>query len=170
MIVSLIKGIEPKTCEDFRLRNSASPRRPFRRRAPGLRTSQDFGFGERTKGLLVHRTFVIQTQAMTQNEFKTLKPDARAKWLNEVSPTNSWAFKDDVFCHHCDGLFKAEDVACDKDGDPTCPLCYASTPLDFHKLPWWREDLCNEPDGDEGYTWKVEPLHAISGQPRRISR
>ena len=107
---------------------------------------------------------------MTQSEFATMKPAARAKWLNRVSPTHKWAPGDDVFCLHCDGLFKTEDVACDAEGDPTCPLCHSSTPMDFHHLPRWREDLCKEVDSDEQQTWRVEPIHATPGEPRRIPR
>jgi hypothetical protein len=111
---------------------------------------------------------------MTRTEFSKMTPAARAKWLNKVSPTNKWRLGDDVFCLHCDALFKAEDVACDDEGDPTCPLCHSSTPLDFHHMPWWREDLCKQLDAeletDEQHAWKVEPIHATPGQPFRVPR
>jgi hypothetical protein len=124
--------------------------------------------------ILALRVALVDTPPMTQMEFSRMMPAARAKWLNRVSPTSKWKFGDDVFCLHCDGLFKAEDVACDDEGDPTCPLCHSSTPLDFHHLPWWREDLCKELDAevetDEQHAWKVEPIHATPGQPRTIPR
>ncbi len=105
---------------------------------------------------------------MTQNEFSRLTPAKRVTWLNELSPTNSWNLGDDVFCLHCDGVFKAEDVACDDDGYPTCPVCHSSTPLDFAHLPWWRDDLTKEVDGDEQHQWAVKPITAEPGKPRKL--
>jgi hypothetical protein len=112
----------------------------------------------------------VNNLGMTQKRFSNMKPEAKARWLNEVSPTDSWAPGDDVFCLHCDAVFKAEDVACDDEGDPTCPVCHSSTPLDFHHLPWWREDLCKEVDTDEQHSWKVDPIHATPGKPSIIPR
>ena len=104
---------------------------------------------------------------MTPAQFLDLTPAEKAEWLDEVSPTGSWALRDDVFCLHCDAVFKAEDVACDDEGDPTCPVCRTSTPLDFHRLPWWREDLIDETD--DGRKWKGQTITAMPGNPRQIS-
>ena len=75
---------------------------------------------------------------MTQQELLQLRPAERAAWLDECSITHSWADGDTVFCLHCDGEFQAAQVHCDQEGDPTCPLCHAATPLDFAPTPWWR--------------------------------
>ena len=99
-----------------------------------------------------------------------MPPAKRAAWLNRVSPKDRWAKGDDVFCLHCDGVFKAEDVACDRDGDPTCPVCQSSTPLDFAHLPWWREDLTKEVDGEEQHEWAVKPIVAEAGRPRILPK
>ncbi len=107
---------------------------------------------------------------MTQKELTKLSAAERVAWLNEEDPFHQWAVGQDVYCLHCDGVFKAEDVACDREGDPTCPVCHSSTPLDFFALPWWREDLVKSVDGEEQHAWKVEPIHAIPGKPRSISR
>jgi len=104
---------------------------------------------------------------MTQFELSKMDPVARAAWLDSVSPTSSWSFGDDIFCLHCDGVFKAEDVFCDREGDPTCPVCKSSTPLDFHSMPWWRDDLVDE-DKDGCRSWKGAPVTAIPGNPTRL--
>jgi hypothetical protein len=118
------------------------------------------------------RPSVSKIQVMTQKEFATMLPKARAEWLNKVSPTGTWKFGDDIFCLQCDAVFKAEDVACDPEGDPTCPLCHSSTPLDFHNLPWWRDDLTKEVDDEEQqqHAWKVEPITATPSKPRVIPK
>jgi hypothetical protein len=109
---------------------------------------------------------------MTQKKFAGLTPAQRVAWLDRVSPTNSWAPNDDVFCLHCDAVFKAEDVACDEEGDPTCPLCRSSTPLDFDPLPWWREDLTRSAESEDDYESKHEwigtPITAEPGKPRLL--
>src|ERR1019366_6789504 len=105
---------------------------------------------------------------MNQSQFSKMDPAAKVKWLTRVSPTNRWALGDDVFCLHCDGVFKAEDVACDEEGDPTCPVCHSSTLLDFGHLPWWREDLCDQVDTEEQHVWKVTPIQATPGQPYKL--
>jgi hypothetical protein len=94
----------------------------------------------------------------------------RVEWLNERDPLRQWSVGDDVFCLHCDGVFKAEDVACDHEGDPTCPLCNSSTPLDFAEIPWWREDLVKQrPDNYRMVnTWRVKPVQAIAGKPGHL--
>jgi hypothetical protein len=125
---------------------------------------------EPTRGKLAHQTEFLEIDEMTQKQFSKMDSSAKAKWLNRVSPTSKWALGDDVFCLHCDAVFKAEDVACDEEGDPTCPICHSSTPLDFHHLPWWREDLCKEVDTDEQHAWKVDPIRATPGQPRTIPK
>ena len=77
---------------------------------------------------------------------------------------------DDVYCLHCDAVFKAEDVACDDVGDPTCPLCISSTPLDFAEIPWWREDLVGQTADEKDVInqWCVEPIHAEAGKPTHL--
>ena len=94
----------------------------------------------------------------------------RVEWLNERDPLRQWSVGEDVFCLHCDGMFKAEDVACAYEGDPTCPLCNSSTPLDFAEIPWWREDLVDQTaDEDEIHNqWRVKPIHAETGKPGRL--
>ena len=104
---------------------------------------------------------------MTQNKLLTLNAADRAAWLDGASPTGSWSQGDDIYCLHCDGVFKAEDVACDREGDPTCPLCQSATPLDFHGLPWWRDDLVDE-DDDGAHSWKGAPITATPGKPARL--
>lgn len=55
-----------------------------------------------------------------------------------------------------EAVSRAEDVACEP-----CPLCHA-TPLDFHHLPWWREDLTKFADDADGYetnyAWRIRPI------------
>lgn len=93
------------------------------------------------------------------------------KWLNQRDPLHEWSTDDDVFCLHCDGVFKVQDVARDHEDDPICPVCEASTPLDFHKIPWWREDLVDQTADREGplNLWRVEPITAQPGKPSRLS-
>jgi hypothetical protein len=93
--------------------------------------------------------------------------EARIEWLNARDPLNKWAVGDDVYCLHCDAVFKAEDVGEDTDGLPECPLCTA-TSLDFHTLPWWREDLVDETSGRALYKWRVPRIRATPGQPREL--
>ena len=97
-----------------------------------------------------------------------MNAEARVKWLNERDPINQWSVGDDVYCLHCDGVFKAEDVGCDDEADPTCPVCKSSTPLDFAHLPWWREDLVEQTPGECEMInkWRVEPITAESGKPK----
>jgi len=105
-----------------------------------------------------------------------MAPQKRVEWLDSVSPTGRWKFGDDVFCLHCDGIWKAEDITCDHEGDPTCPVCSGSSPIDFHHLPWWRDDLVAEKEeygeedaeGDRRFKWIRTPLEATAGQPRKL--
>lgn len=92
------------------------------------------------------------------------------QWLNERDPLNEWSVDDDLFCLHCDGVFKAQDVFRDKNGDPNCPVCKNSSPLDFHSIPWWREDLTSATEGEDefGYEWKGTPITAESGKPKSL--
>jgi hypothetical protein len=101
--------------------------------------------------------------------------DARKKvrWLNNraaLGRRTKWAVGDDVFCRHCDGFFKAEDVVCDDEGGPTCPVCRGSTPLDFARLPWWRIDLVEEKRVNNRtiYAWRAKPLRATPNKPRLL--
>lgn len=88
------------------------------------------------------------------------------EWLNKRDPIHQWSVDDDVFCLHCDGVFKAEDVARDRDGDPTCAVCKGATPLDFHHAPWWREDLMDE--DNDGCHWIGEPIRGLARQPKSL--
>jgi hypothetical protein len=94
----------------------------------------------------------------------------RVQWLNARDPLHKWRVNHDVYCLHCDGVFKAEDIVCDDEGFPTCPVCRASTPIDFARLPWWRIDLVDEQIvcNREVYTWRAKPIRAIRGQPRQL--
>jgi len=102
---------------------------------------------------------------MTPEKFSTLSSEEKARWLNDVSAIARWRKGNDVFCLHCNGVFKVEDIACDNEGDPTCPVCRSATPLDFHHLPWWREDLISE-NGDGIRLWRKRRIEAIPGQPQ----
>jgi hypothetical protein len=88
------------------------------------------------------------------------------EWLNERDPINQWSLDDDAFCRHCDGVFKIQDIVRDRDGDATCPVCHAASPMDFRSAPWWREDLMYE-DG-AGCHWIHEPIKGIAGRPRSL--
>ena len=63
---------------------------------------------------------------------------------------------------------RRKDVACDGEGDPTCPVCRSGTPFDFHPLPWWRDDLVKEADSDARYEWNLKPIEAEPGKPRNL--
>lgn len=93
----------------------------------------------------------------------------RVRWLNARDPLHQWKVGQDVYCLHCEAVFKAEDVGEAADGLPECPLCDA-TPLDFHEQPFWREDLVGEKivRGRAIYIWRVEPICAVLGQPRTL--
>jgi hypothetical protein len=94
----------------------------------------------------------------------------RVDWLNKRDPLHQWSVDDDIFCLHCDGIFKAQDVAQDIEADPTCPVCHTSSPIDFREIPWWREDLVEQSADHEGVfnEWRVEPIHAEAGKPCRL--
>lgn len=96
--------------------------------------------------------------------------EEKISWLNENDPLRQWSVGADVFCLHCDGVFKAEDVASDFVGDPTCPVCIGSTPLDFAEIPWWRDDLVSEKWNKNGYVrkWLNQPICAVAGKPGRL--
>jgi hypothetical protein len=78
----------------------------------------------------------------------------------------SWEAGEDVFCLHCDGVFKTEDVNCGASGYPVCPVCNDGSPIDFHSMPWWREDLISE--DDNGREWIGSRIVAVAGKPRRL--
>jgi hypothetical protein len=105
---------------------------------------------------------------MTRTELTVLAPAERAEWLSDLSPLKSWHVGDDVFCLRCDGIWKAEDVACNNNGDPTCPVCLKGTPLVFFHSPWWREDLVAERYGVSHYEWAGKTLRAEPGRPRKV--
>jgi hypothetical protein len=110
---------------------------------------------------------------MTQKELAVLEPEKRVAWFNRLSPIAKWKAGEDVFCLACDGLFKAEDVVCDKMGYPACPICQAGSPIEFAALPWWREDLTEEAEPVRGmpqYRWAGPPLKAEAGKPRKLPK
>lgn len=84
--------------------------------------------------------------------------------MNDRDPVHEWKCGQDVYCLHCDAVFKAEDVGEDSEGLPECPLCDA-TPLDFFPLPFWRDDLTVAVSEPEQYRWKVPAIRATPGQP-----
>lgn len=80
-----------------------------------------------------------------------MNAEERISWLNQRDPCHIWRIGQQVHCLHCEGVFKAEDVATDSEGDPTCPHCLDSTPIDFHRKPWWRSRrLRNKSSGTKG--------------------
>ena len=101
---------------------------------------------------------------------ENMNTEEKISWLNERDPLRQWSVGDDVFCLHCDGVFKAEDVASDFEGDPTCPVCISSTPLDFAEIPWWRDDLVSEKWNKNDITrkWRNKPMRAVAGKPGRL--
>ena len=103
----------------------------------------------------------------TLNILETMTAEQKIEWLNDRDPIHVWAVDSDVFCLHCDGMFKAQDVACDGDNEPTCPVCKGSSVIDFHGIPWWRDDLVAD---DDGYEWRLVRFAAIAGCPGRLPR
>jgi len=103
---------------------------------------------------------------MTPEKLSGMSTAERIEWYNSVNPFRSVKVGDDVFCLHCNGYFKAEDVACDRRGLALCPGCHDGNPADFASMPWWRDDL-TEPDGQDEEGSKVKwiglALHAESG-------
>jgi hypothetical protein len=89
------------------------------------------------------------------------------EWLTERDPLHKWKIGEDVYCHHCDGVFKAHDVFNDSMDDPNCPLCHHSSPIDFAKEPWWRPDLIEQSASKYRMknTWTVQPIRAKAGKP-----
>lgn len=98
-----------------------------------------------------------------------MNAEQRIEWLNERDPLHVWTANSDVFCLHCDGVFKAQDVASQYD-EPTCPVCRTSGVRDFGELPWWREDLIAETETEHGFkrNWIGKPIQAVAGQPGRL--
>ena len=90
--------------------------------------------------------------------------EKRVQWFSKRDPFRTWSVGEDVYCLHCDGVFKAEDIGEDTDGLPECPRCGA-TPLDLAEAPWWREDLISE---EARYKWLVQPIRATPGQPAQL--
>jgi hypothetical protein len=105
---------------------------------------------------------------MTHTELLELGPAQRAEWLSDHSPLRNWSVGDDVFCFHCDGIWKAEDVACNDHGEPTCPVCLKGGPVGLFHSPWWRDDLVAERFGVSRYEWAGRTLRAEPGNPRRV--
>jgi hypothetical protein len=112
--------------------------------------------------------FLDYCYSMIATELKKLTPAVRAAWLSFHSPLVNWVAGQDVFCLHCDGVWKAEDVACDQAGEPTCPACRDCGPLGFGSLPWWRADLVIETDEAPYYEWASEAVAAEPGNPRKL--
>jgi len=63
-----------------------------------------------------------------------MNAEEKVSWLNEHDPLCKWTVGDSVRCRGCGSEFKAEKVAMDFVGDPTCPHCIGSTPADFEKI------------------------------------
>ena len=99
-----------------------------------------------------------------------MKANETVTWLNERELFNEWSLNDDVYCLHCDGVFKAQDVARGRGDCPTCPVCRSSTPIDFAGIPWWREDLIDEKVTKSGFVrrWRIKPVQAMAGKPVRL--
>ena len=85
-------------------------------------------------------------------------------------PLHKWSVDDDVYCLHCDGVFKAQDVGEDNERLPICAVCKHAYPIDFFKMPWWREDLVEQSVDHEGMInqWRVEPICAVAGKPGQL--
>jgi hypothetical protein len=113
---------------------------------------------------------------MTQQQLSELSAAKRVAWLNSEDPFHQWAVGQGVFCLHCDGVFRAEDVACDDCHRVVCPVCRDGMPHDFGEIPWWREDMVKViGDGDAFhgwplYRWSGEPITAESGKPKALPR
>jgi hypothetical protein len=69
--------------------------------------------------------------------------EQKVDWLNERDPFHQWAVGDDIYCFHCEKIFKAENVVRDKYHDPNCPHCVGSSPMDFigRGSTLWPDDL-----------------------------
>ncbi len=78
-----------------------------------------------------------------------MNTEEKVSWLNEHDAVRRWSVGEDVLCLLCNGVFKAEDVASDFVGDPTCPLCISSTALDFAEV--------------------VKPVRAVAGKLGRLA-
>lgn len=63
-----------------------------------------------------------------------MNAEEQVSWLNGHDPLRKWTVGDGVRCRDCGGLFRAEQVAIDCVGEPTCPHCISSTPADFEKV------------------------------------
>jgi hypothetical protein len=91
----------------------------------------------------------------------------KVRWFNARDPLNKWSVGKDVYCLQCDAIFKAQDVIEDIEGDPNCPLCLQSSPVNFFKEPWWRPDLIEQSATKYRMTntWIVKPIRATAGKP-----
>jgi hypothetical protein len=105
--------------------------------------------------------------AQKQNDMNAKE---KVRWLNARDPLQKWSVGEDVYCLHCDGVFKVDDVSPDYAGYPECPVCHGATPIDFHKLPWWRDDLVEQTATKYRMvnTWRVEPIRATLGHPSTL--
>jgi len=63
-----------------------------------------------------------------------MNAEEKVSWLNEHAWPRKWRVGEDLRCHGCGGVFKAERTISDYVGDPTCPHCIASTHADFEKV------------------------------------
>jgi hypothetical protein len=93
---------------------------------------------------------------------------AKVRWLNARNPfKDKWSVGEDVYCLHCEWVFKAEDVIEDEEGDPNCPHCHRSSPIDFLKEPSWRDDLIEQSATRFRIInkWRVKPIRATRGHP-----
>jgi hypothetical protein len=116
--------------------------------------------------LKINSAFFRSREAAKLEHFEIMTVEQKIEWLNERDPFRVWALESDVFCLHCDGVFKAQDVACDGYDEATCPVCRTSGPVDFAELPWWREDLTAK--ARNGYEWRLVPMGSTAGRPGRL--
>jgi hypothetical protein len=70
-----------------------------------------------------------------------MNAEEKIAWLNEHDPRRKWAVRDEVRCRGCGGVFKADRTAKDYVGEPTCPFCIGSTPVDFENVSPGRKLL-----------------------------
>ena len=63
-----------------------------------------------------------------------MNAEEKVAWLNAHAGWRKWHVGDDVRWWLCGHVFKAEAVASDFVGDPTCPHCIGSTADDFEKV------------------------------------
>jgi hypothetical protein len=63
-----------------------------------------------------------------------MNAEEKVSWLNAHDPRQKWSVGDAVRCGGCGTVFKSEKTAMEYVGEPTCPFCIGSTPVDFEKV------------------------------------